>query len=90
MVAEAFAPQAQPSAQYESLPELGGVEDLSPEDLAEMRATGWGEFMAGDTTLVMTTYDALGPAAAVHIFGADLVQRARKLTSSSLMTVGRR
>ncbi|MEV7282651.1 helix-turn-helix domain-containing protein [Streptomyces sp. NPDC093111] len=91
MVAEAFAPQAQPSDQYESLPELGGVEDLSEQDLADMRATGWGEFMAGDTTLVMSTYDALGPAAAVHIFGADLVQRARKLASgSSLMNVGRR
>lgn len=91
MVAEAFAPQEQPSGQGESLPELGGVEDLSPEDVADMRVTGWGEFMAGDTTLVMTTYDALGPAAAVHIFGADLVRRARKLaSSSSLMTVGRR
>ncbi|MEU7038814.1 helix-turn-helix domain-containing protein [Streptomyces sp. NPDC046237] len=91
MVAEAFAPQAQPSGQGESLPELGGVEDLSPEDVAEMRATGWGEFMAGDTTLVMTTYDALGPAAAEYVFGADLVRRARKLASgSSLMTVGRR
>ncbi|WP_327169899.1 helix-turn-helix domain-containing protein [Streptomyces subrutilus] len=91
MVAEAFAPQEQPSGKGESLPELGGVEDLSPEDVADMRATGWGEFMAGDTTLVMTTYDALGPAAAVHIFGADLVRRARKLaSSSSLMTVGRR
>lgn len=91
MVAEAFAPQTQPSCQGESLPELSGVEDLSPEDVADMRATGWGEFMAGDTTLVMTTYDALGPAAAVHIFGTDLVRRARKLaSSSSLMTVGRR
>ncbi|MEU9108913.1 helix-turn-helix domain-containing protein [Streptomyces xanthophaeus] len=91
MVAEAFAPQAQPSGQRESLPELGGVEDLSPQDLAEMRATARGEFMAGDTTLVMSIYDALGPAAAVHVFGADLVQRARKLASgSSLMTVGRR
>lgn len=47
--------------------------------------------MAGDTTLVMTTYDALGPAAAEHVVGADLVRRARKLAStSSLMTVGRR
>ncbi|MEV5140045.1 helix-turn-helix domain-containing protein [Streptomyces syringium] len=91
MVAEAFAPQEQPCGQGESLPELGGVEDLSPQDLAEMRATGWGEFMAGDTTLVMTTYDALGPAAAEYVFGADLVRRARKLAGgSSLMTVGRR
>ncbi|OIJ95462.1 hypothetical protein BIV24_08915 [Streptomyces colonosanans] len=91
MVAEAFAPKTQPSGQYEALPELGGVEDLSEQDRTDMQATGWGEFMAGDTTLVMSTYDALGPAAAVHIFGADLVQRARKLaSSSSLMTVGRR
>ncbi|MEV7160250.1 helix-turn-helix domain-containing protein [Streptomyces misionensis] len=93
MVAEAFAPQPQSQScgQGESLPELVGVEDLSSEDLAAMRSTGWGEFMAGDTTLVMSTYDTLGPAAAVHIFGADLVQRARKLASgSSLMTVGRR
>ncbi|MET9646198.1 helix-turn-helix domain-containing protein [Streptomyces syringium] len=91
MVAEAFAPQAQPSGQGESLPELGGVEDLSEQDLAEMRATGWGEFIAGDTTLVMTTYDALGPAAAEYVFGADLVRRARKLAGgSSLMAVGRR
>ncbi|MFJ3176303.1 winged helix-turn-helix domain-containing protein [Streptomyces roseus] len=91
MVAEAFAPQTQPSSQGESLPELGGVEDLSEQDVADMRATGWGEFMAGDTTLVMTTYDALGPAAAEYVFGADLVRRARKLASgSSLMTVGRR
>ncbi|MEU8544762.1 helix-turn-helix domain-containing protein [Streptomyces sp. NPDC048717] len=91
MVAEAFAPQTQPSNQGESLPELGGVEDLSEQDVADMRATGWGEFMAGDTTLVMTTYDALGPAAAEYVFGADLVRRARKLASgSSLMTVGRR
>ncbi|MEU5583071.1 hypothetical protein ABZ791_36360 [Streptomyces huasconensis] len=64
---------------------------MNEQDVADMRATGWGEFMAGDTTLVITTYDALGPAAAVHIFGADLVRRARKLASgSSLMTVGRR
>ncbi|MFF7342010.1 winged helix-turn-helix domain-containing protein [Streptomyces sp. NPDC008163] len=91
MVAEAFAPQAQPSDQYEPLPELGGVEDLSEQDRAEMRATARGEYMAGDTTLVMSIYDGLGPAAAVHIFGADLVQRVRKLASgSSLMTVGRR
>nr|AAQ93523.1 hypothetical protein pSCL2.3.73.1 [Streptomyces clavuligerus] len=56
-----------------------------------MRATAWGEFMAGDTTLIETTFDTLGPDATVAIFGADLVQRARKLTGgSSRMTVGRR
>ncbi|MFJ2745386.1 transcriptional regulator [Streptomyces sp. NPDC087440] len=91
MVAEVFAPQTQPCVKDQVLPELGGIEDLSPDDLADMRATARGEFMVGETTLVMTISDTLGSAAAVHIFGADLVQRAHKLTSStSLMTVGRR
>ncbi|MGW1776224.1 helix-turn-helix domain-containing protein [Streptomyces sp. NPDC002104] len=91
LVADAFIPQQQHEESVEMQPALNGIEDLSPEDLADMRATGMGEFMAGDTTLIMTTFDTLGPAAAVHIYGADLVQRARKLaSSSSLMTVGRR
>lgn len=91
LVAEAFAPQTHQSGQNEALPDLGGVEDLSPEDLADMRAAGLGEFMAGDTTLIMTTLNTLGPAVAEHIYGADLVRRAHKLaSSSSLMTVGRR
>ncbi|MFD3665800.1 winged helix-turn-helix domain-containing protein [Streptomyces sp. NPDC058659] len=91
LVADAFTPQQQHEEPVEMQPALNGIEDLSPEDLADMRATGMGEFMAGDTTLIMTTFDTLGPAAAVHIYGADLVQRARKLaSSSSLMTVGRR
>ncbi|MGW6857822.1 transcriptional regulator [Streptomyces xanthophaeus] len=91
LVADAFTPQQQHEESVEMQPALNGIEDLSPEDLADMRATGMGEFMAGDTTLIMTTFDTLGPAAAVHIYGADLVQRARKLaSSSSLMTVGRR
>ncbi|WDN55766.1 helix-turn-helix domain-containing protein [Streptomyces clavuligerus] len=93
LVVEAFAPapQSQQGAPGEVLPELDGVEDLNPGELADMRATAWGEFMAGDTTLIETTFDTLGPDATVAIFGADLVQRARKLTGgSSRMTVGRR
>ncbi|WP_327169928.1 helix-turn-helix domain-containing protein [Streptomyces subrutilus] len=91
LVADAFTPKQQHEEPVEMQPALNGIEDLSPEDLADMRATGMGEFMAGDTTLIMTTFDTLGPAAAEHIYGADLVQRARKLaSSSSLMTVGRR
>ncbi|MCY0921150.1 helix-turn-helix domain-containing protein [Streptomyces sp. H27-G5] len=91
LVADAFTPQQQHEEPVEMQPALRGIEDLNPEDLADMRATGMGEFMAGDTTLIMTTFDTLGPAAAEHIYGADLVQRARKLaSSSSLMTVGRR
>ncbi|MER5501280.1 hypothetical protein ABT096_29325 [Streptomyces sp. NPDC002561] len=79
------------TGQGQALPELGGVEDLSDKDLADMRATGWGEFMAGDTTLVMSTVDALGPAATEYDFGAELLQRAHRLTvSSSLMTIGHR
>ncbi|WP_229698914.1 hypothetical protein [Wenjunlia tyrosinilytica] len=89
LVAEALAPLAQPHDQGPALPELASIEDLSPQDLAEMRATALGEFMAGDTTLVTTTLDTLGRAAAVHIYGADLVQRVLKLAnSSSMMTVG--
>ncbi|MFI5945571.1 winged helix-turn-helix domain-containing protein [Streptomyces uncialis] len=92
LVADAFTPKQQLNdVPGEALPELDGVENLSPEALADMRATGWGEFMAGDTTLIETTYNGLGPAAAAHIFGADLVRRARKLAGSSpRMTVGRR
>ncbi|MDJ0385224.1 helix-turn-helix domain-containing protein [Streptomyces sp. G-G2] len=93
MVAEAFAPQ-QP--QYD-LPD--GHQDASEtgpdvpgeEELKEFRAVAWQEFMLGRPDQVVMTLDTLGPAAAEQIYGADLVQRVRKLVSgTSLMTVGRR
>ncbi|MEV6439832.1 helix-turn-helix domain-containing protein [Streptomyces anulatus] len=91
LVAEALAPPPQPCASEEALPELAGVEDLSPEEVAGMRATAWGEFMAGDTSLIMISFDTLGLAAAARIYGAELLRRARQLASgTSLRTVGRR
>jgi len=93
LVAEAFAPRTQlhDADQGEVLTASADIDDVSAEELAEMRAVAWGEFMAGETSLVTTTVDTLGRPAAERIYGADLVQRARKLAGgSSLMTIGRR
>lgn len=70
-----------------------GIDDLSAEERQDLKAAAWGEFMRGETTLVTSTADAHGRAAAERIYGADLVQRALRLASSSrssLMTLGRR
>ncbi|MFH9090503.1 transcriptional regulator [Streptomyces sp. NPDC017673] len=67
--------------------------ELSEQELAQLRADAWGQFMAGETDLVMTAVNAMGPAAAERIYGAELVHRARQIASgsrSSLMTYGRR
>jgi len=91
LVAETFAPRTQQADQGEGLPALDGVDDLSEEERADMRATALREFMAGETTLVQTTLNALGRPAAERIYGARLVQRVVKLASgTSLMTIGRR
>ncbi|MFG2639151.1 hypothetical protein ACGFX8_36775 [Streptomyces sp. NPDC048362] len=61
------------------------------EELKELRATAWQEFMLGRPDQVITTLDTLGSAGAGEIYGADLVQRVRKLLSSThQMTVARR
>ncbi|MFC7936055.1 transcriptional regulator [Streptomyces sp. NPDC057387] len=61
------------------------------EELKKFRATAWQEFMLGRPDQVITTLDTLGPAGAEEIYGADLVQRVRKLLSSTNhMTVARR
>ncbi|MEW2515810.1 helix-turn-helix domain-containing protein [Streptomyces sp. NPDC046870] len=67
--------------------------ELSEQELAQLRADAWGQFMAGETDLVMTAVDAMGRPAAERIYGAELVHRARQIASgsrSSLMTYGRR
>ncbi|MFJ2565800.1 transcriptional regulator [Streptomyces sp. NPDC087568] len=67
--------------------------ELSEQELAQLRADAWGQFMAGETDLVMTAVNAMGRPAAERIYGAELVQRARQIASgsrSSLMTYGRR
>jgi DNA-binding transcriptional ArsR family regulator len=90
MVSKAVTARPQQYTHGEALPGLDNIENLSPNDLADMRTTARGEFMSGDTALITSALDILGLAAAVHIYGSDLVHRARKLaSSSSLMTVGR-
>ncbi|MGW6287363.1 helix-turn-helix domain-containing protein [Streptomyces sp. NPDC055107] len=91
LVAEALAPQ-QP--QYE-LPDghqdagETGPEVPSEDELKELRAVAWQEFMLGRPDQVVMTLDTLGPNAAVQIYGGHLVKRVRKLISgTSLMTVG--
>ncbi|MEU6680941.1 transcriptional regulator [Streptomyces sp. NPDC046925] len=95
MVAEAFAPRPrlfEGDGVLVGADSVTGVDDLSAEERADLRSTAWGEFMRGETTLVTSTVDASGQAAAERIYGAGLVQRARRLASgsrSSLMAVGR-
>ncbi|MGW2124678.1 transcriptional regulator [Streptomyces sp. NPDC001758] len=67
--------------------------ELSEQELAQLRADAWGQFMAGETDLVMTAVNAMGRPAAERIYGAELVQRAHQIASgsrSSLVTYGRR
>ncbi|MER5974601.1 transcriptional regulator [Streptomyces sp. NPDC002055] len=67
--------------------------ELSEQELAQLRADAWGQLMEGETDLVMTAVNSLGPPAAERIYGAELVHRARQIASgsrSSLMTYGRR
>ncbi|QKW66159.1 transcriptional regulator (plasmid) [Streptomyces sp. NA03103] len=66
--------------------------ELSEQELAQLRADAWGQFMAGETDLVMTAVNAMGRPAAERIYGAELVHRAQQIASglrSSLMTYGR-
>ncbi|MFG3499307.1 winged helix-turn-helix domain-containing protein [Streptomyces sp. NPDC047928] len=93
LVADALTPK-QP--QYDLPDDHQNVGETGPdvpseEALTELRATAWQEFMLGRPDQVITTLDTLGPAGAEEIYGADLVQRVRKLLSSTNhMTVARR
>ncbi|MEW2458755.1 transcriptional regulator [Streptomyces albus] len=67
--------------------------ELREHELAQLRTDAWGQYMAGETDLVMTAVNAMGRPAAERIYGAELVQRAHRIASgshSSLMTYGRR
>ncbi len=67
--------------------------ELSEQELAQLRLDAWGQYMAGETDLVMTAVNAMGRPAAERIYGTELVQRARRIASGShspLMTYGRR
>lgn len=95
LVAEAFTPH--PRQRYEdngnvaATDTAGGACDLSAEERADLKATAWGEFMRGETTLVTSMVDLCGRPAAEQVYGADLVWRALRLASgsrSSLMALG--
>ncbi|MFJ4980404.1 transcriptional regulator [Streptomyces coeruleorubidus] len=67
--------------------------ELSEQERDDLRATAWGQLMRGETDLITGTVNVMGPEAAAHIYGADLVRRARQLASaarSSLMTITHR
>ncbi|MYZ34412.1 MULTISPECIES: hypothetical protein [unclassified Streptomyces] len=67
--------------------------ELTEQALEELRAVAWGQFMEGETDLVMTAVNSMGRPAAERIYGTDLVQRARRIASSSRssrLTYGRR
>ncbi|MYS39660.1 hypothetical protein K388_07418 [Streptomyces sp. KhCrAH-43] len=93
LVAAAFAPQQPQYDLPDSHQDAGetGPDVPGEEELKALRDLAWQEFMLGRTDQVVMTLDTLGPAAAEQIYGADLVQRVRKLVSgTSLITVGRR
>lgn len=93
LVANAFAPQQPQYDLPDGYQDAGetGPDVPGEEELKELRATAWQEFLLGRPDQVVMTLDTLGPAAAEQIYGADLVQRVRKLLSGTqLMTVGRR
>ncbi|MGW3982801.1 transcriptional regulator [Streptomyces mirabilis] len=86
-----IARQQEQPASNEGPAGLVGIEGVSDEDLADMRARALNEFMAGETEFLMTTLDLLGRPATERIYGADLVRRAKKLAEASAqMTIGRR
>ncbi|MEU9418392.1 helix-turn-helix domain-containing protein [Streptomyces sp. NPDC048272] len=95
LVAASIPRQQQPAddTQGEILPEKTEIDDLDEEQRTGLRLMARDEFTRGETTLVMGAVDTYGPAAAERLYGADLVQRAIRLTSgsrSSLMALGKR
>lgn len=87
--------QQQPAVdtQGEVLPDQTGIDDLDQEQRTVLRVMARGEFARGETTLVVGAVDTFGRPAAERLYGADLVQRALRLTSgsrSSLMALGKR
>ncbi|WP_282792946.1 hypothetical protein [Streptomyces sp. CC224B] len=64
------------------LPAVEGLEDLDEDALKSLRLEAWGAYMAGDTALVMTAYENLGPSETQRLYGADLLRRCIALTFS--------
>lgn len=89
LVAEAITRAAtHRGAGVEQRPEFTHLEEPNAEDLAALREEAWGEFMAGETALVMSAIDVSGRSAAERVYGAELVQRVLRLAGgTSLMSL---
>jgi DNA-binding transcriptional ArsR family regulator len=79
LLRQTLAPESPTRSEAEELPELSGPQDLSATELAQMRRAAAAELVSGKTSLISTTVDFLGQAAAEHIYGVGLVHRAQQL-----------
>lgn len=69
------------------------AQGLTAQQIEEMREQARGELMRGETDLIDLAVDSMGFEAAECLYGADLMRRARQMTSavrSSLMTITHR
>lgn len=69
------------------------AQGLTDQQIEEMRDRAQSELMQGQTDLIILAVDSMGHEAAERVYGADLLRRARQLTSaahSSLMTITHR
>ncbi|MEU9778875.1 hypothetical protein AB0E18_30075, partial [Streptomyces sp. NPDC047968] len=64
------------------LPVAADPEDVDAEALNHLRLEAWWAYKGGDTELVMSAYETLGPTEAERLYGADLVGRCFALTFS--------
>ncbi|MEJ8654635.1 hypothetical protein WKI65_43045 [Streptomyces sp. MS1.AVA.3] len=62
------------------LPGADSLEDLDAEALNNLQRHAWFAYKAGDTDLVMTAYEALGPIQTERLYGAELVDRCIRLS----------
>lgn len=52
-------------------------------EVDQLQQTAWNSYLTGDTALVTTAIDILGPAQAEEIYGTSLVARVQRLTNST-------
>ncbi|WP_435058398.1 hypothetical protein [Streptomyces sp. bgisy060] len=64
------------------LPAADGLEDVDDDALNNLRLEAWWAYKAGDTSLVMTAYESLGPVETERLYGADLLRRCIALAFS--------
>lgn len=91
MVAHALAPKPDPQQKVAALPNLGGPQNLTGEELEVMRETARAEYMQGETALVTSAVNAFGCHVAESMYGRELVERSLRLSRhTSHMSLARR